>query len=269
MGILGATTSAPSGGVEHLTGGDRGLAVAVIVGFVLVAGLVVIAGRYWLEGPKTRATSKAPPDGTAAGRAGTTRDTPDATLVRSWLAISLVGGLLIFVVLSFWLDDTTLRSTLVGGLVANAGAAVAFYFASKSSDQARKDILAAALPSALVPSLIGKDLQAAHAAVASTPLRLEVHPATPGTGAQVVTQTPAANQSTPTGSTVAATFAGPVPDLTGKTLTQAQALVTGVGLHLDPTPAAPPATTVVTSQDPKGGPGSVAPPDLTVHATFG
>ena len=71
------------------------------------------------------------------------------------------------------------------------------------------------------------------------------------------------------GTTVAATFAGPVPDLTGKTADQAKSLLTAVGLQLVPTPENPGSATVVTSQDPKGGPGLVAPTDLKVHATFG
>jgi len=33
-------------------------------------------------------------------------------------------------------DDPTLRSTLFGGLIASVGAAVAFYFSSKTTDQA-------------------------------------------------------------------------------------------------------------------------------------
>ena len=258
-----AATSTTS--VTHLTGANRAWSIAVIAAFVVLAGVVVIVGRYWLEG------SKRQPSGTAAAQPGTgaPAETGDSTLVRSWLAISLVGGLLIFVALSFWIDDTTLRSTLVGGLVANAGAAVAFYFASKSSDQARKDILTAAFGTTLVPDLVGKDLPGVHEAIATSPLRLESHPATPGDGAQVVTQTPGANQSVTAGTTVAATFAGPVPDLTGKTLDQAKSLLTAVGLQLAPTPENPGSATVVTSQEPKGGPGSVAPPDLKVHATFG
>jgi beta-lactam-binding protein with PASTA domain len=71
------------------------------------------------------------------------------------------------------------------------------------------------------------------------------------------------------GTTVAATFAGPVPDLTGKTTEQAKSLLTAVGLELVPSPDNPGSATVVTSQDPKGGPGSVTPPDLKVRATFG
>src|SRR3954454_15223203 len=46
----------------------------------------------------------------------------DCTLVRSWLAISLVGGRVIFTAVSFWIGDTTLRSALVGGRVRDTGA---------------------------------------------------------------------------------------------------------------------------------------------------
>ncbi|HEX5251382.1 MAG TPA: hypothetical protein VFW14_17090 [Gaiellales bacterium] len=38
-----------------------------------------------------------------------------------------------------------LRSTLFGGLVASVGAAVAFYFSSNTADQARSDVLNAAV----------------------------------------------------------------------------------------------------------------------------
>ena len=55
--------------------------------------------------------------------------------MRSWIAFALVGGLILFLVFSLGLDDSTLRSTSIGALVANTGAAVAFYFASKASDR--------------------------------------------------------------------------------------------------------------------------------------
>lgn len=68
-------------------------------------------------------------------------DEPAGSVVRSWIAISLVIGLLAFCGMSFSIDDSSLRSTLFGGLIASVGAAVAFYFSSKSADQARSDIL--------------------------------------------------------------------------------------------------------------------------------
>ena len=258
---LGSATGAATG-AQQLTGGDKALSLALIVGFILLAGAVVIVGRRVLDGPPAQITNGA----VDVTRATTSGESTDSTLIRSWLAVSLVGGLLIFVAVSFWLNDTTLRSTLIGGVVANAGAAVAFYFASKSSDQARRDLLSAALPSALVPNLAGKDLQSARETIASTPLRLEIHPATPGAGAQVVTQVPVANQSAPSGSTVSATFAGPVPELRGQSPDAARALLEAVGLQLDPVPAQPTSTSHATDQDPKA---DAAPTGFKVRVTFG
>ncbi len=160
--------------------------LALVVGFVVAAGVVVALGRRWLEGKP------------AEGRP------PESSLIRSWLAISLVGGLLIFVALSFFLDDPTLRSTLIGGLVANAGAAVAFYFASKQADQARRDILNAALGTVPVPDLIGKTLDEATSTIAGTSLRLKLEPATPAQGAKVNEQSPEANEPATPGAAVTA-----------------------------------------------------------------
>jgi len=64
-----------------------------------------------------------------------------SSVVRSWLALTLVAGVLVFCGISLGVDDSSMRSTLFGGLIASAGAATAFYFSSKNSDQARKDIL--------------------------------------------------------------------------------------------------------------------------------
>ncbi len=279
MGSIAPALAAITGGTgqtnqfTHLSGADGAWALAVIGVFVLLAGIVVIIGRRWLEGPKSQNSGDATAANKTESGTGATRGASTATdsgggstLVRSWLAISLVGGLLILVPLSFWLDNTSLQSTLVGGVVANAGAAVAFYFASKSSDQAQNNILAAALGTALVPNLIGKDSPGAHAAVAATPFRLEVHPATPADGARVVSQTPVANQSATAGAPVAATFAGPVPDIVGTSLAIAQSLVEAAGLRLDPSPVKPDSTTVVRTQDPAAG---GIPSGLKVRATFG
>jgi hypothetical protein len=72
-------------------------------------------------------------------------DGDPGSVVRSWIAISLVMGLLVFCATAFLIDDPSLRSTLYGGLIASVGAAVAFYFSSKGADQARSDILNATL----------------------------------------------------------------------------------------------------------------------------
>ena len=73
------------------------------------------------------------------------------SLVRSWIALALVAGLVLFCAVTFAIPDANLRSTLFGGLTTSVGAAVAFYFSSKSSDQARKDILDALKPGTTNP----------------------------------------------------------------------------------------------------------------------
>jgi hypothetical protein len=97
----------------------------VVVGMIL-AGIVVIVSRAYLSG-------------------GTGSDEAGGSVIRSWIAISLVMGLLIFCAAAFLVEETSLRSTLFGGLIASVSAAVAFYFSSKSADQARADILKAAV----------------------------------------------------------------------------------------------------------------------------
>jgi hypothetical protein len=98
--------------------------VGIVVVGMLLAGLVVILGRKHLTS-----------DG--ASDAG--------SLVRSWIAVSLVMGLLVFCAAALWISDTSIRSTMFGGLIASVGAAVAFYFSSQGADKARSDILQTAV----------------------------------------------------------------------------------------------------------------------------
>jgi hypothetical protein len=187
--------------------------------------------------------------------------------MRSWLALALVGGLLIFAAVSFQLDDTALRSSLLGGVIASAGAATAFYFASKSSDQARQDILNASFPTATVPSLTGKTKAEVNAALAGTPLYIDALPATALDTWMAVSQDPQPNQQTPTGSRVHVTFAGNVPPLNNLTRTAAEATLSAVNLVLKPTPPnALPSSTAQADQTPSAG--SPPPLDRTVTVTF-
>jgi PASTA domain len=236
---------------------DMGWVLALVVAFVVLAGLVVIAGRHFLEPPTPR-TGRSEAEPQAPGR--------ESTLVRSWLAISLVGGLLIFVTLAFYIDAPELRSALVGGIVANAGAAVAFYFASKASDQARRDILNASLGTATVPDLRGKNIAEVNEALAKTSLRVDPDPPSPNDDAQVVEQRPDAYQPASQGSTVRVAFAGPVPPLTGLTLDDAKATLRKVGLELDPTPDQPASGDTVTNQEPEES--APVPTTRKVKATF-
>jgi len=80
--------------------------------------------------------------------------------------------------------------------------AVAFYFSSKSSDQARSDILSAALGLVEVPNLVGMTVAQAKAAMATTPLSLRIDPSTAADTTTVQSQSPAANSSVRAGGVV-------------------------------------------------------------------
>jgi Ca2+/Na+ antiporter len=193
MLLAETTTSTPSPTVTHATtlSASDGLAVLWAVGIIVIAaGVVVIVGRL-LTAPKQAAQ---------AGDSG-------PSIMRPWIAISLVAGLLVFCALTFVIDDDKLRSTLFGGLVANVGAAVAFYFSSKNADQARQDILGAALGTTDVPDLVGtppesKTVADARATMSQTPLALVVNPPEAGTTDKVTKQSPAKGTNVRNGSKV-------------------------------------------------------------------
>jgi hypothetical protein len=117
--VLATTPTAPT--ISH---SETIVLLALVVAGTMVAGLLVILARRTVPAGDNE---------------------PAASVVRSWIAISLVFGLLVFCAAAFRIGDSTLRSTLFGGLIASVGAAVAFYFSSKSADQARSDILKTAL----------------------------------------------------------------------------------------------------------------------------
>jgi hypothetical protein len=68
-------------------------------------------------------------------------DNEAQSFLRGWLATTLVLVLSVACIGAFELDDAQLRNTLIGGIVASAGTAIAFYFSSKGADAARKDLL--------------------------------------------------------------------------------------------------------------------------------
>ncbi len=110
------------------------------------------------------------------GRSRMDQTQSDSSLVRSWIALCLVIGLLVFTAAAMAFEDPTVRSTLIGAVAANAGAAIAFYFASKSSDQARQDILAATFGTEEVPDLTGMTAQEARERLGGSSLFLKVDP---------------------------------------------------------------------------------------------
>jgi beta-lactam-binding protein with PASTA domain len=98
--------------------------------------------------------------------------------------------------------NTSLQSTLFGGLVASVGAAVAFYFSSKSAEQARQDVLTATQPTSEVPSLQGMTVTDARAEMAKTPLQLVISNASAMPGDLVTRQSPSAGTAVHSGSKV-------------------------------------------------------------------
>jgi hypothetical protein len=113
-------------------------------------------------------------------------------IIRAMLALVLVGGLVILAGASFSMGDTQTRSLLIGGLVASSAAAVAFYFASRDADNARRDLLNAALGTETVPKLEGLDVSQAQAMMSSGSLVLKLPEPVPAASAKIATQDNAA-----------------------------------------------------------------------------
>jgi hypothetical protein len=129
--------------------------LGIAAGAIIIAGLIVLWGRSVMK----------------------TGGETDQSLVRSWLALTLVIGLVLFCGVALFLNDTNLRSVLIGGLTASAGTAIAFYFSSKSADQARQDILKVTFGTETVPDLKGCTREKALNRLGQTSLQLVVDPA--------------------------------------------------------------------------------------------
>lgn len=134
------------------------------------------------------------------------------SVVRSWLAMSLVLGLLTFCLLAFLVPDTNIRTTLLGGLIASAGAATAFYFSARSGEQARKDLMQAqqnvAVTTETVPDLKGMTQIEASARLGRTSLKLEIDPAKAPQDqtSKVTDQQPPKDSMMPAGSSIMVSF---------------------------------------------------------------
>lgn len=187
--------------VSTLSSGTALVAAAALAGAALLAGVTVVVGRTLFIGKAAQRQ-----DGTAGQPTP-----PEADFIRSWIAISLVIGLISFCAIAFAVNDTTLRSTLIGGLIASVGSAIAFYFSSKSADKARQDVAnAATLGTEIVPSLIGKTKEVAAQILGKTSFSLKEDPASPAGGDVIVeTQNPSANTNAPRGSSVWVTLVSP------------------------------------------------------------
>jgi hypothetical protein len=156
------------------------LAVGIIAVAMLAVGVILIWAR-----------SAVPPGAGAGG-----------SVVRSWISLALVLGLILFTAFSFAVNDATLRSTLIGGVTASVGAAVTFYFQSKNN----QDIMDAAAGTEAVPDLHGKTEAEAQAIMAKTSLKLDVGAAQPPAAATVATQVPDKDTQVRKGSSVTVTF---------------------------------------------------------------
>jgi hypothetical protein len=156
MEILVVVTNAVSGWVT----------LATIGAVIVVSGLVVILARFVLGSRRPRGTK-----GTAVEFVAPADDA-DATMVRSWIAISLVSGLLIFCAVALYQNDQNLRDILFGALTSSVGAAVAYYFSTKAAAQARKDVMDATQGTSEVPNLVGHNLHDAEVAMSRTSFRL-------------------------------------------------------------------------------------------------
>jgi hypothetical protein len=161
--------------------------LGIIAVTVLLIGLLVILARSTIAGKD-----------------------PAQSVVRSWIALSLVAALVLYCAVTFALDNSNLQNTIFGGLIASVGAAVAFYFSSKSSDQARADILNAAFGTETVPDLAGLTEDAATALLGKTSFKLEVSPSSSTVAnAKVGSQQPPKDSVVRKGSSVVVTLVPP------------------------------------------------------------
>jgi hypothetical protein len=105
MGV-GKMLAANASGASTLTFSQLLTVLSIVAGAVIIAGLIVVWSRSVIK-----------------GGGGT-----EQSIVRSWLALTLVIGLVLFCGVALFLSHTNLRSVLIGGLTASTGTAIAFYF---------------------------------------------------------------------------------------------------------------------------------------------
>lgn len=205
------TTSIPTT-TSSLSPVSGWVVVVIMAAVIILAGLVVILGRSVLD-PQSRRSRDAKRNKVhtlvSAGGTNNHSSNDSASLIRSWIAISLVSGLLICCAVAFSLSDDTLGGTLFGGLITSTGSALAYYFSTKTAEQARQDVITASQsPSqVVVPSLVSMTLAAAQIEMSKTPLQMiNASPATgPLSGPNVATQTPTAGSVVPSGTQVTIT----------------------------------------------------------------
>jgi uncharacterized membrane protein len=199
-----AVLAAAAATTTNLTWLEVLAAAGILLAAILIAGGIVIYGRGKFAG-KGRQQKPDPND----AQAGQSAPQSDGDFIRSWLAISLVIALIFFCAFAFTLSDSTLQSTLIGGLIASSGSAVAFYFSSKASDKARQDIVnAQSAGTELVPSLIGTTKTDALQMLGHTSFGLIEDPKnrSAADSSVIKAQNPLANTNAPRGSSIVVSF---------------------------------------------------------------
>lgn len=176
--VTGTATPAPTVSLD-LTSVSWVLGILFVT--VLLVGLVLV-WNSWVARKKTGVTS----------------------VVRSWIALALVIGLLAFTGLAFAIADSSLRSTLAGALAAAVGSAVAFYFSSKATDQ----VAAIANGQQLaVPDVVGKTTAEAQTILGSSFALVQNYSATATSDSVITSQQPLAGSTAPANSAVTVTLA--------------------------------------------------------------
>ncbi|GIH97936.1 hypothetical protein Psi01_85660 [Planobispora siamensis] len=127
------------------------------------------------------------------------------------LALVLVGSLVLVTGAAMSGSNTQLANLLVGGVVASAAGAVSFYFASRGAEEARKDMLHAALGTEMVPDLKGHKVAEAQAIISAMSLKLALPTPAPAADDKISNQDPSPGTSVPRGAAVTIETRNPVP----------------------------------------------------------
>ena len=151
-----------------------------LVGLAIVAAIVY---TFWIN-----------PKGSRSG----------VGIIRSMLALVLVGALVILAGASFS-SNSDASNLLIGGVVASASGAVAFYFATRGAQDAQKDVLSAALGMETVPLLATLTVSHAQTALSNTSLKLQLPTPAPDADYVIKTQSIPAGTSVARGTTVSVT----------------------------------------------------------------
>jgi hypothetical protein len=168
---------------------DIGWFFGALVAIVIGVGVLILLARRFLR------------DDDAAGGG-------DKTLIRSWLSVVLVSGMLLFAAGSFFVDDTNLRGVLMGGVIASAGTATAFYFASKASAETQKNLLSAVFDGPMafdLPNLVGMSVGQARGVAAALRLSFDTDPQGAPDGSVVSASKPQSGTSVRPGDSVVVT----------------------------------------------------------------